>query len=208
MSGNPPRLERLEGNPWDRQRSESARSYERFCAYRDMQPRERTLARIANLFAVKDSAIKALSCRFRWVERAEKWDAYKEEQKRQAELEVIKDMGRRQAEQAKSFQSALVLPLRALTKKLTKDGQLSTVDFEELSISDLYDYVLSSARAFGGVVNVERIARGEATEIQEQNVSGSIRYMPPVIVRPKHPPTEATDSDDRDDRTEDSSESG
>lgn len=206
MSGNPKRLERLEGNPWDRQRSESTRSYERFCTYRDMPPRERTLSRVAKLFGVTKAAIDALSCRYRWVERAEKWNQYKDEQKRQAELEAIKDMARRQAEQAESFQSALVIPLRALTKKLTKDGQLSTADFEDLSISDLYDYVLSSARAFGGVVNVERIARGEPTEIQEQNISGNIRYLPPVIVRPKQPLLEGGESNDRDGRSEGSRE--
>lgn len=204
MKGNPKRLERLEGNPWDRQPSETAQSYERFCAYRDMPPRERTLPRIATLFAVKDAAVKALSYRFRWVERAEKWDTFKDDQKRQAELDAIRDMARRQAEQAKSFQSALVLPLRALTKKLTKDGQLSTADFEELGINELYNCVLSSARAFGGVVSVERVARGEPTDIQEQNVSGSIRYISPVIVRPQQPTT----TDDGDKRDKDRRELG
>lgn len=198
MPGNPKRLAQLEGNPWDRQRSETARSYERFCAYRDTAPRDRNLPKVATLFGVKPSAIEALSQRYRWVERAERWDSFKEEQRREAELEVIREMGRRQADQSKMFQAALVLPLRALTKKLTKNNQLSTKDFEDLSIGDLYDYVLSSARVYGSIANVERVARGEPSDIQNTSISGSVRFMAPVIVRPNSTPENLSEDEEQD----------
>jgi len=59
--------------PWERQPNESPKAFGRFCAYLEMRP-QRSLTELARRQKVTLSAIKQLSSRWRWRDRAAAWE--------------------------------------------------------------------------------------------------------------------------------------
>lgn len=69
--------------PWDRQLGEPKRAYAYFCAYRDLGL-SRTLQAAAAKGQVKVGYLGKLSSRWKWVHRADQWDAWQEKERNRA----------------------------------------------------------------------------------------------------------------------------
>lgn len=69
--------------PWDRLPGEPKRAYAYFCAYRDLGL-SRTLQAAAAKGQVKVGYLGKLSSRWKWVHRADQWDAWQEKERNRA----------------------------------------------------------------------------------------------------------------------------
>jgi len=142
---------------WERQPGESTKAYAAFCVYRDLGT-ERSLEKAGQMLD-KPRTRKWLgewSAKYKWVERAKAYDDYIEKRKREEKEKAILEMADRQARLAIAFQQRVAQRLQEL-------------DPSELSPSDL-------ARWFEIAAKIERLNRGEPTEIGKQEVT-----LPPVV---------------------------
>ena len=142
---------------WEKQAGEGGRVYEYFCAYRDMGP-GRSLAKLWRELGKKPSLtrLEDLSVRHGWVKRAEAYDLYLDSLRRQEQEEAIRAMARRHAELAVAFLEKVAERLEAINP-------------EELKPADLIRWLAEA-------VKVERLARGEPTEIQSTEIN-----LPPIL---------------------------
>lgn len=138
---------------WERQKGESQRAYEAFAIYRDMGP-SRSLAKVAKKLGKAISLIERWSRKWNWVERAALYDDELDRQYRAEQEEERKKMAERHAKQAMMIQNKIV-------------QRLQTLDPNQLSPSDLI-------RWFDIAVKVERLARGQSTEITKLEHNGQV----------------------------------
>lgn len=137
---------------WERQPGESSRAYAAFCIYRDLGP-ERSLEKVRQMLD-KPRTRKWLgewSVKYKWVERAQAYDDYIEQKKRKEQEKAILEMAERHARIAMAFQQKVVERLREL-------------DPSDLSPKDLSTW-------FDIAAKIERLSRGEPTEIGKQEVT-------------------------------------
>jgi len=136
---------------WERQPGESTKAYAAFCVYRDLGT-ERSLEKAGQMLD-KPRTRKWLgewSAKYKWVERAKAYDDYVEKLKRKEKEKAIKEMAERQARIAMAFQEKII-------------ERLQSIDPAELTPTEL-------ARWFDVAAKIERLNRGEPTEIGKQEV--------------------------------------
>ena len=143
-----------EKRAWDRLPGESSKAYHHFCLYRDMRT-ERSLRRMEKLEACASQRhqLNRWSSRWRWVERCGQYDDYLEHQARLQQEKERKEMYKRHAKIAMLGQNILVKGMEELLAKV-QNGE------HNLAPSEL-------ARLMDVSVKVERLARGESTDIHE-----------------------------------------
>jgi Phage terminase small subunit len=139
---------------WERQKGESRKAYEAFRIYRDMGA-TRSLAKVAEKLGKSKTLIERWSRRDNWVERCRQYDEYMEREYLLQQIEERRKMAERHAKQAMIFQNKVLERLRSLNPK-------------ELSPNDLI-------RWFDIAVKIERLSRGESTEIQQVEHSGEVK---------------------------------
>jgi hypothetical protein len=146
-------IENLTLAPWERLVDETARAFAAFEIYRDLPVDERTVRRAAEISheRLKSKRKGSYDTRRRqferwcgehlWRARADEFDRFKARERVVAEIEAARDMGRRHAEGAMSFQ----------TKALEA---LATLLPSEMSAMDILNFFEKAAK-------LERLARGE-----------------------------------------------
>jgi hypothetical protein len=147
--------------PYERQPGETTKQWLAFVTYRDLGP-ARTLAEVCRRLYPGQrrngrpiGRVVAWSSKNHWVERAGAWDAEQDCINREAQYKARHDMTQRHLQQLLALQSKAVQRLLAMRP-------------EELRPSEVLE-VLDRA------MKLERIIRGEPTEIHETRVSGHVR---------------------------------
>jgi len=137
---------------WERQPGESTKAYAAFCAYRDLGP-ERSIEKAGQMLDKPRSKkwLGEWSSKYHWVERARAYDDYIEMKKRVEHEQAILEMAERQARIAMAFQEKII-------------ERLQSIDPAELTPTEL-------ARWFDVAAKIERLNRGEPTEIGKQEVT-------------------------------------
>lgn len=178
-TSEPPQPEPVD--PWERQAGygETAKAHHAFTHYRDLGP-TRTMAAAYRLTRglAEGHPLGTLPEYFRDWRKAWRWDeraaAFDREQDRLATLQLRTElvaMRRRQAQagmllQARSVAAlAKVLPTQEELADLTPADVLARASTSEL------------ARVFREGTHAERLARGEATEIEDTRVRATVRPM-------------------------------
>jgi hypothetical protein len=155
-----------EKQPWDRLTGESSKAYAHFCLYRDMGV-NRSIRQLPSVSGCT-SVVRQLnrwSSRWRWVERSQCYDDHLQYQDRLRQEKDRKDMLTRHGKIAVLGQNLVVKGI----EKLLADVEQGKRD---LSASD-------ASRLLDVAVKIERLSRGEPTEISE--LGGSDEH--PVRVR-------------------------
>ena len=148
---------------WERQKGENGPRWEAFQAYRDMPPGKRSLAEVAKALGKSERLMAKWSGQDSWVERCEAFDRYLDAEAAAKRIEGIAQMNKRHINAAESI----------LNKAI--DG-LKFIDPEDMKPSDVAKLVDVAAK-------LERLARGDATEVVETREGESIVnavqfYMP------------------------------
>lgn len=159
------------GELWERMLGESAKQYEKFCAYRDMRYsmpsngselaefdicKKRSIRVLAKTIGISHKPLEPLSTKFHWVERCEAYDTYMLERIRLKNEADIIAMKRRHA----GIASRMIL-------KATQ--RLLTIPEDEISASEI-------VRLVDIGVKIERLSRGESTEKQEISGEAKIHH--------------------------------
>lgn len=133
--------------PWHRQPGESSKAFHAFMLYRDMLPKERSLAKLhKNHFKTASKRwLAEWSRKYSWVARATAHDEHLAAVRAEAQEQAIIEMVERQAKEGMALQHKGIEKLQA-TKP--KDMTVGT-----------------AIRAVDVGVKIERTARGEPTEI-------------------------------------------
>jgi len=155
-----------EKQPWDRLTGESSKAYAHFCLYRDMGV-NRSIRQLPSVSGCT-SVVRQLnrwSSRWRWVERSQCYDDHLQYQDRLRQEKDRKDMLTPHGKIAVLGQNLVVKGI----EKLLADVEQGKRD---LSASD-------ASRLLDVAVKIERLSRGEPTEISE--LGGSDEH--PVRVR-------------------------
>ncbi len=132
---------------WERLPNESSKAYQAFCIYRDLGV-ERSLEKVAQNRGKPGSKswLNTWSTKYHWVERAQAYDDYMEQEKRKEQERAILEMVERHTKEAMALQQ------KALER-------LKSLDSSELSTKDVLSYLLEAMK-------LERLSRGEPTEVQ------------------------------------------
>jgi hypothetical protein len=141
---------------WEQQPGEADKAFAAFVVYRDLGSRRsldavcRQLYRGTQTVRKRDATgrVQQWSATFRWVARARAWDEEKDRRGREAEIDAVRQMHRRHAEEATEFQRKALERLRQ-------------IPLEELDAPDVIRFYVEAVR-------VERTARGEPETVSEQ----------------------------------------
>lgn len=143
--------------PWERIASESTKSYEAFCLYRDMG-NERSLAKVATKLGKSAGLIERWSRRDNWVNRVAAWDSeqdrIEQEILRQENIKAIKRMRERHATLAESMLEKAAAALEMFPEVLIKPQDIS--------------------RMVAVASKLERLARGDVSEVIEERDGGRV----------------------------------
>jgi hypothetical protein len=138
---------------WERLRFESSKAYAAFCAYRDLGP-DRSIVKAAGEpeTSPKVRQFKKWSSRNRWVQRAQAYEDEMDRQLRARSEKARKEMAERHAKMAVLGQGIVVEAFRRIKP-------------EDLTPSQAVQW-------FDTLVKIERLSRGEPTDIQKAEHSG------------------------------------
>jgi hypothetical protein len=140
-----------ERQPWERREGESSRAHAAFCIYLDMGPKRSLREAARRYYQDKCRAnvgqIWRWSRRWNWVARCEAWDDYQDKLARERQTEEIQAMRDRQAKLGVGMQGVAAQGLKAFRP-------------EEATAHDIVRLAAEGTK-------IERLARGEVTEIAE-----------------------------------------
>jgi len=142
---------------WEKQKNESNKAYHIFCIYRDLGP-DRSLDKTRQKLGKPAGYTRWMhtwSSKYDWVTRAQAYDDYLERKKREEKEKAILEMAERHARLAMAFQQRVAERLREINQS-------------ELSPSDM-------AKWLDIATKLERLSRGEPTEIEKQEVHGEVK---------------------------------
>jgi len=144
---------------WERQKNETSKAYGYFVKYRDSLPEQRSMEHLRKNLGIKVSQtrLEQLSSKYNWVARAQAYDDYIERKKRQQNEKKILEMHERHAKIAMMLQNKLIQRMQELNP-----GELTARDI---------------ARWVDVAIKVERLSRGEPTEIGKQEVQGQVKQV-------------------------------
>jgi len=139
---------------WDRQPGETSKAYAHFCLYREMGVSRslRQMQKVPGCTAVVRQ-LNRWSSKWRWVQRCQQYDDHLERQARREQERERKEMVKRHAKIAVLGQNLVVKGLEKLVAEIEDGSRRATA-------SDL-------SRLLDVAVKVERLSRGEPTEISE-----------------------------------------
>ena len=135
-----------EAKPWEMQPGETAKQFEAFVAYREME--ERSISKVSKLLNKSIALIGRWSSKNNWVERVAAWDNEKDRIARQEQIKEIRKMRERHAK------GSVAMFAKAL------EG-LKNIKPEDLTPQDI-------VRMFSESVKAERISRGDTSEVIEE----------------------------------------
>lgn len=136
---------------WERQPGETSKAFGAFCIYRDIGP-QRSMPQVLEIgnLSCKLNNLETWCTRYSWVARAAAYDDYLDSIKRKEKEKQIVEMSERHAKLAVAFQAKIA-------------ERLKNLEIAELSPKDMCHWLDVSTK-------LERISRGEPTEIQKQEV--------------------------------------
>ena len=133
---------------YTKQPNESEPAWIAFMTYRDMD--QRTIQKVCDKLKKSRMLVGRWVKKWRWRERAEAWDMYKDEERRRAELDEIADMKRRHVQLAQGMQQLGALELQ----RLLEAARAKKKDGAGLTPQDVQKLIDAGAK-------LERITRGE-----------------------------------------------
>lgn len=143
----------MDNNPYERQKGETKKAYEAFTIYRDLGI-DRSIRKVAQKLGKSQQLMSRWSSQYNWVERAQ---AYDDEMDRLAILENEKE----RKEMLKEHNSIA----RKFLEKVKQGAD--AVKPETMTPNEL-------AKWLEIAVKIERLSRGESTDISEINHSGEV----------------------------------
>jgi hypothetical protein len=165
-------------SPTQKLSGESSKAYHAYTIYRDLPPRERSLAEVTRRLALESrgSGLRVVgtdepktptqhtgrigkwSRQFRWVDRAQAWDQLLDQRLRERQLEAISKMAERHAKQAELVLEDLMQPVIAFARAMRDPNRAVTL--ETATLAELFKMTAFSALQIPKMQKAERLSRG------------------------------------------------
>ena len=166
MTGTTTTLQAATRQMWERQEGESAKAWNAFRLYRDMEPTERSIAKIAAKLGYSAPVLcERWSMRNNWVARALAYDEYTDLQARNSRERERLAASDRRIQIAKNMQLVGGAAIQDLGKKI-QDALRSGKAIPKISLKD-------ATAIINAGVQIERLESGESTA--NLAVEGTIR---------------------------------
>jgi hypothetical protein len=133
---------------WQQLPGESPRAFQAFVIYRNTEPKERSLQRVASELAKSIPLVKRWSSRWDWVERVREWDDYQEMRRLE---KLIEEKQKMDEEHLRIIRAARSKAIKALAD--IKPEQLAT------NPSELRHWIME-------LIRYERLIMGEPETIE------------------------------------------
>lgn len=174
--------------PWEQREGETHKAYLAFSAYRNLGP-NRSMSRAISEMPESNRGGKpettrrwweTWSSRYDWIERAKAWDLEQERLRRVALQREAVEMGKRQAQAAYDLELVMLAPVRALVARMSDaiEGRAVEDWLENLSPGEAIALATSVAKVYPQLARLERLARGEPTEIPGETVAPTLTTEP------------------------------
>lgn len=160
-----------EGDPWQRQKEESDRSFVAFSIYRDMDPAERSIAAAERIYAERSGLspnsrgrLAKWSVTHRWEERVQMYDTHQDALlRRRLERRRLK-AAEKHADQIADSLEVLSRPAQLLAKRMREQLAANGVTFmDDASDADLLKLVKAFRGDLPALQKAEREALGSVT---------------------------------------------
>jgi hypothetical protein len=154
--------------PYLRAEGETNAAWEAFAVYRDLSPSERSYSATAERLGKARQNVDRWGRQWRWRERAASWDQARDRARVDGQLEAVRRMAERHASQAQAGLQALMVPHLATARKLQLDPEALEALASNNDLASLVALAVRTAGSIPALMNAERLARGEPTEIARQ----------------------------------------
>lgn len=173
---------------WSKQETESDKEWERFVYYRDLGPK-RNLEAVASHFNKSQLTIYHVSCERKWRARVNAYDRHMDDVVIKAQEEAIKEQNRRHATHGQAIEDVTMRIVHALLNKFKSNPNA----LENKSESELFEMLKEAVPGWAKATDIERRARGEATEIIKNTGQRDV-----IVIKPHYQPPsfDAEDSED------------
>ena len=178
-------------NSWDKQETETNRAYNAFLAYRNMGALRSLRKAVVEFYGIKSDAkvtqFSKWSSKHNWVSRCSDFDIEEERLRIEQKRKDITEMDRRQAKDGMEMSKIGMYNIKLhATDDPPKDAHGNTIK-PKIPVPE-------STRLFTEGIKVERLARGEVTEISGHK--GEIKTV--IEVRYEEEIKETKEEDGRD----------
>lgn len=136
--------------PWEKQKGESYKAFEAFTIFRDLGS-NRSLQKVANELSKSLTLIRRWYTKWSWRDRVDAWDEELDRIAREKQEQERAEMAERHIKESLMLQQKIIERMQELRSK-------------ELTPNDI-------ARWLDIAVKIERLSRGEPTEIGKQEVT-------------------------------------
>jgi len=160
---------------WEMQPGESDTAFAAFVQYRDLGA-SRSVKKAADMLQKSVGTLRRWSEGNMWVYRCRAYDAHLDDVKREKVEEEVAAMAARHTQQASAMTQIVTLPVIALAQRM-KDPvkrQLIMDQLDTMPVIEVLALVRSLSTAWSIATKVERIARGEPTEVIASQHSGGV----------------------------------
>ena len=138
--------------PWERQPAEGSKPFEGFRLYLDMGT-DRTLQLAADKLGKARSTLERWSMVWSWKDRIMAWERYEWAASRKKKVEETAEMNERHAKIGKLILNRVIMRLQG-----TEADQAIAIDPSKISATQIAKWAVAGSK-------IERLARGEATEL-------------------------------------------
>lgn len=176
--------------PWERVRYEPDAAFRYFCIYKDMGA-DRSIAKTQKIIGLRHTNfLYTMSRKWNWQERVREWDNEVQNSKNSAMLKAVEEMNKRHAKLA----VAALMPVAKIVQKFNQEIDTQT-NLNELTFDDVYSMFVETIKLMPNLTNIERKARGEATEITKNDITSNEKIK---IILPPNEDEQILNNDNQD----------
>lgn len=167
--------------PGERLKGESDKAFKAFAAYRDMEPHARSVLAVYRHITGRAQAAaapgtwQAWCAENHWVERAEEWDEYLDEQRRAEQVKAARAAAKRHAQLAEGLTTIALGEVTKLANQVVRDLDPSHPDHERNKTRNRLP-AKELAKVAAIAVKLQRLVAGEPTSIEQLNAEVEMTY--------------------------------
>lgn len=181
----------LDEYAWEQLPDESAKAFQAFSLYLKMGI-ERSISKVAEKLGKSRALIERWSSVWQWGERVRRYDAWKQQVKREKLRHRIEESAEDDYETAKKLQEILKSPAIALLQKMKAhqggEKELDLTTFFGIPNANLLDAAVQSSKVISQLQSAKREALGVLERLTDEPTEAEAEQMmqpPKIIIKPK-----------------------
>ena len=164
--------------PWEKQPGENDRDFDLFEKFIDRPPTERNLREVAVIASLSHQRLSQIARQRDWTQRATAYDKHLDAIYRRELDDQIREMAGRHAATAAEALKALAVSFQPIIDRMNENPEEFVAELGAQPIKQLFSSAIRSAQVLPNLMNAERLARGQPTEITQHTEDVNIMVAP------------------------------